>query len=66
VIDEWEWTERFSGQPEIERYLHYVADKFDLKHDIKLNTRVATACFDDTEKWKKARSSRWLSDKESC
>ena len=34
VIDEWEWTEHFCGQPEIERYLHYGADKFDLKRDI--------------------------------
>jgi phytoene dehydrogenase-like protein len=33
LIDEWEWSEHFSGQPEIERYLHFVADKFDLKRD---------------------------------
>ena len=42
LIDEWKWSEHFSGQPEIERYLHFVADKFDLKRDIECNARVAT------------------------
>ena len=30
LLDEWKWSEHFSAQPEIERYLHFVADKFDL------------------------------------
>jgi cation diffusion facilitator CzcD-associated flavoprotein CzcO len=42
LLDEWKWSEHFSGQPEIERYLHFVADKFDLKRDIECNARVAT------------------------
>ena len=50
LLDEWEWTEHFSGQPEIERYLHYVADKFDLKRDIELNARVATVIYNAGEK----------------
>ena len=50
LLDEWEWTEHFSGQPEIERYLHYVADKFDLKRDIELNARVATVIYNAAEK----------------
>src|SRR5690348_2152293 len=32
--DEWEWTERFAGQPEIERYFNHVVDKFDLRRHI--------------------------------
>ena len=27
-MDEWDWQEHFSSQPENERYLNYVADKF--------------------------------------
>jgi cation diffusion facilitator CzcD-associated flavoprotein CzcO len=50
LIDEWQWSEHFSGQPEIERYLHHVADKFDLKRDIELNARVATVVYNETDK----------------
>src|SRR5688572_5223629 len=38
---EWEWSERYPAQPEILRYLNHVADRFDLRRDIDLNTRVA-------------------------
>ena len=38
---EWEWTERYASQPEILRYLNHVADRFDLRRDITLETRVA-------------------------
>jgi len=46
---EWEWTERFATQPEIMRYLNHVADRFDLRPDIQLNTTVVSAIFDDEE-----------------
>jgi cyclohexanone monooxygenase len=45
---EWEWTERYATQPEILRYVNHVADRFDLRHDIQFNTRVATAIFNET------------------
>ena len=35
LLDEWDWSERFSPQPETLRYLQYVADKFDLVKDIQ-------------------------------
>jgi cation diffusion facilitator CzcD-associated flavoprotein CzcO len=44
---EWEWTERYPEQPEIMRYLNHVADKFDLRPDIQLGTRVTSAAFDE-------------------
>ena len=50
LIDEWEWSEHFSPQPEIERYVHFVADKFDLKRDIECNARVASVVYDDAGK----------------
>ena len=46
---EWQWTERYATQPEILKYLNFVADKFDLKKDIQLNTRVETAAFQDAQ-----------------
>ncbi|MFD6058978.1 flavin-containing monooxygenase [Rhodococcus wratislaviensis] len=44
---EWTWKDRFATQPEIEEYLNFVADKFDLRQDIQFNTRVEAAVFDD-------------------
>ncbi len=34
LLEEWDWEEHFPGQPETERYLNYVADKFNLRRDI--------------------------------
>ncbi len=47
---EWEWTERYASQPEILKYINHVADRFDLRGDIVLNTRVRTATFDETRR----------------
>ncbi|MEX2205363.1 MAG: NAD(P)/FAD-dependent oxidoreductase [Myxococcota bacterium] len=44
---EWVWSERYSEQPEILRYLNHVADRFDLRRDIAFETRVAKAHFDE-------------------
>ena len=43
---EWEWTERYAGQPEILRYANHVADRFDLRRDIVFGARVEQALFD--------------------
>src|SRR5271167_4402829 len=49
---DWEWTERFATQPEILRYLNHVADRFDLRPDIQLQTTVVSADYDeDTALW---------------
>ena len=42
---EWEWSEQYSSQVEILRYANHVADRFDLRRDIQLNTRVIAAHF---------------------
>src|SRR5262249_38796062 len=44
---EWDWKEHYSGQPENERYLNFVADKFDLKKDIQFNSHVTSANHDE-------------------
>jgi len=53
LLDEWDWEEHFAGQPETERYLNYVATKFDLRRDIQFSTIVTAAHFqEDTRTWK--------------
>ena len=44
---EWTWSEKYATQPEILRYLQYVADKHDLRRDIRFNTKVASARWND-------------------
>ena len=52
LLDEWDWSERFAAQPKTERYLNYVADKFDLRCDIQFNSRVVAAQYrDETRRW---------------
>lgn len=49
---EWHWSERYAAQPEILRYAQFVADKHDLRTDIRFNTRVESAAWnDDTSRW---------------
>jgi cation diffusion facilitator CzcD-associated flavoprotein CzcO len=52
LLEEWDWSEHFAGQPETLRYLNLVADKFDLRRDIQFRSTVAAAVFDeDTRSW---------------
>jgi cation diffusion facilitator CzcD-associated flavoprotein CzcO len=47
LLDEWDWTEHFAPQPETERYLNHIADKFDLRRDIQFQSRVKGATWDE-------------------
>src|SRR3954469_19951759 len=44
---EWTWSEKYATQPEILRYLQFVADRYDLRRDITFDTRVERAQWDD-------------------
>jgi cation diffusion facilitator CzcD-associated flavoprotein CzcO/acetyl esterase/lipase len=46
---EWEWSERYPTGPEILRYRNHVADRFNLRPDIQLGTRVTQAHYNDAE-----------------
>jgi len=49
---EWQWSEVFAGQPEILRYANFVADRFDLRRDIRFETRVTGAVFnEEAHRW---------------
>ena len=47
LFDEWEWQEHFAEQPETERYLNHVVDRFDLRRHIRFDTRVTSAVYDE-------------------
>ncbi|MCY3755898.1 MAG: NAD(P)/FAD-dependent oxidoreductase, partial [Alphaproteobacteria bacterium] len=43
---DWRWPERYGTQPAILSYVNHVADRFDLRRDVELNTRIRSARFD--------------------
>lgn len=45
----WSWSERFPAQPEIEQWMHYIADRLDLRKDIRFNTRIVSAHYQENE-----------------
>jgi cation diffusion facilitator CzcD-associated flavoprotein CzcO/acetyl esterase/lipase len=49
----WKWSEKYATQPEILRYLGFVADRYDLRRGIRFGTQVATATWDEA-------AHRWL------
>ena len=48
--DEWEWQEHFAAQPEIERYLNRVVDRFDLRRDMRFGATVTSAVYDEARR----------------
>ncbi|OBT59872.1 hypothetical protein VE03_10490, partial [Pseudogymnoascus sp. 23342-1-I1] len=67
LLNEWDWTEHFSPQPETLKYAQFIVNKFDLKRDMQFNTKVKAAHFQtsnnswlSTDEHGKTYSSRWL------
>ena len=52
LYKDWSWSQRFPGQPEIERWMNYVADRLDLRRSIQFNTTIASSHWN-------AESNRW-------
>ena len=50
LFRDWRWSERYAAQPELLAYLNHVADRFDLRRHIQLNTRVTSAQWHHDEK----------------
>ncbi|MGQ0700666.1 MAG: flavin-containing monooxygenase [Panacagrimonas sp.] len=46
---EWKWSERYAGQPEILRYLEFVADKFDLRRSFRFGRRVTSTVWSEAD-----------------
>jgi cation diffusion facilitator CzcD-associated flavoprotein CzcO len=49
IQQEWVWTESMPAQPEIEAYLNFVADRLDLRRDIRFDTNVVSMTFDESD-----------------
>jgi cation diffusion facilitator CzcD-associated flavoprotein CzcO len=47
LFDDWEWQEHFAAQPETERYLNHVVDRFDLRRHMQFDAPVTSAVFDE-------------------
>ncbi len=47
LMQEWDWKEHFSPQPDTLEYLNRVADKFDLRRDMQFDSTVTAAHWDD-------------------
>jgi cation diffusion facilitator CzcD-associated flavoprotein CzcO len=47
LLQEWDWSTRYLEQPDVLAYLEHVVERFDLGRDIRLNTEVTGAAFDD-------------------
>ena len=46
LFDDWEWQEHFAEQPETERYLNHVVDRFDLRRNIRFDAKVTAATYE--------------------
>ncbi|MCW3041330.1 MAG: NAD(P)/FAD-dependent oxidoreductase [Solirubrobacterales bacterium] len=49
LLDEYQWTDRFPNQPQVEAYLNHVADRFDLRKNIDFEAEVSSAEYDEDE-----------------
>ncbi|MEV5303107.1 flavin-containing monooxygenase [Amycolatopsis methanolica] len=47
LLREWNWTTRYLEQADVLAYLEHVVERFDLGRDIRLNTEVTGAVFDE-------------------
>ncbi len=47
LLDEWQWSEEYAGQPETERYLNHVVDRFGMRDLVLLEQRVTSAVYDE-------------------
>ncbi|MEC9248861.1 MAG: NAD(P)/FAD-dependent oxidoreductase [Pseudomonadota bacterium] len=53
LYKDWSWSEKFPKQPEIEKWMNYVADRLDLRRDIQFNTTIKSAQWDyEASRWK--------------
>jgi cation diffusion facilitator CzcD-associated flavoprotein CzcO/acetyl esterase/lipase len=51
--EDWVWSEKYATQPEILAYLRHVADRYDLRRDIRFGTRITAAVWDEgARRWR--------------
>jgi cation diffusion facilitator CzcD-associated flavoprotein CzcO/acetyl esterase/lipase len=55
--EDWTWSEKYATQPEILAYLQHVADRYDLRRDIRFRTRITAAVWDEASRRWRLRTS---------
>lgn len=45
---DWDWSEKYATQPEILSYANHVAERFDLRRDVRFSTRMTSARWNET------------------
>jgi len=58
IEEAWSWSEKYATQPEILAYLGFVADRYDLRRDIRFSTCLVSAAWDDTDARWQVRTDR--------
>ncbi len=48
LLQEWDWRDRYPSQRDVHAYLSHVADRYDLRGSIELNSKVAAIVRDST------------------
>ena len=61
---DWTWSEKYATQPEILAYLQHVADRYDLRRDIRFGIRITAAIWDEASRRWRLRTSH--GDEVSC
>ncbi|MCB1646518.1 MAG: NAD(P)/FAD-dependent oxidoreductase, partial [Pseudomonadales bacterium] len=52
ILEEWNWQEHFSAQPQTLEYLNFVADKLQVRPHMRFGARVTAARFNEqTNRW---------------
>ncbi|MDB5966376.1 MAG: cyclohexanone monooxygenase, partial [Polaromonas sp.] len=52
IEQEWTWSEQFAAQPELLRYIDFVATRLDLRKHFQFKTRITSAVWDeDRQLW---------------
>jgi len=54
---DWTWSEKYATQPEILAYLRHVAERYDLRRDIRFGVRITAAAWDETARRWRLRTS---------
>lgn len=60
IVRDWTWSERYGTQPEILRYINFVADRLNIHEDTDYKTRIASAV------WSEQRRTWLLKTTEGC
>ena len=53
LMPDWQWSERFAGQPELLRYASVAADRMGIRPHYRFDTRVRSALYDEAaNRWR--------------